>query len=74
MMHAMNVFASGLTALGTIIRPASPQMTVNRVYFHLPSNTAVQAVAGDMRRVGTSIALAAKERKSLRQAEFSFVE
>jgi hypothetical protein len=72
MNRALNLFVSGLATISATLVPTRGAQTATRSYNYLPSNTPMQAVAGDMLRVGAQIRIAQKERESLQQAEFVF--
>jgi hypothetical protein len=75
MTQALNLLASGLASIASVLVPTRgvSHTSTNYAYYFLPTNTPTQALAGDMLRVGAQIRIAQEEKKKLQQAEFGFV-
>ncbi len=72
MTHALSFCASALASIAASLLPtkATPQ---DKATPCVPTNTPIQAFAGDMIRTGVQLHIAQKAKEQLSQAEFSFV-
>ena len=72
MIRTLNLFASGFVCFAGGVIPQRDLPVESRRYNFLPSNSPMEAVAGDVLRTGAQIRLAQREHEMLRQAEFNF--
>jgi hypothetical protein len=72
MTYALNLFASGIASLASVLVPARVASAHAPGRPFLPTNTPTEAVAGDLLRVGAQVRMAQEEKKKLMQSEFSF--
>jgi hypothetical protein len=66
MNRAMNLFASGLASLSTVLVPTKVAHVCREVQPVVPTNSPSEAIAGDFLRVGAQIRIAQEEKKNLR--------
>jgi hypothetical protein len=72
MTHALSFCASALASIAATLLPAKA-VSQDKATPCVPTNTPIQAFAGDMIRTGVQLRIAQKEKERLSQAEFPFV-
>jgi len=72
MIRTLNLFTSGFLCFAGGVIPQRDFPVQSRRYNFLPSNSPIEAIAGDMLRTGAQVRLAQRAHEMLRQAEFNF--